>query len=260
MNIILNVPGVGPVDLSYSERGTGSAVLLLHGGAGPLSVVPWGELLARTRSLRVITPTHPGFFGTPRPEALSSIDGLARTYAAFLDRLGIERCLVIGNSIGGWIAEELALLAPHRVAGLVIVDGPGIEVPGHPVVDVFSLPFEELAQRSYHDPARFRVDPTTFTPTQRAGMAGNFAALKVYAGTMADPTLRSRLAGIRMPTLVVWGESDRMVDVEYGRTLAASIPAATFQLMLGAGHLPQIETPEVLVEVVGTFMTQHPLR
>jgi pimeloyl-ACP methyl ester carboxylesterase len=253
----LEVDGIGTVELTYSERGAGLPVLLLHGGAGPMSVVPWAELLARTHPVRVLTPTHPGFMGTPLPEGLRSVRGVAQVYASFLDRLGLEDVTVIGNSVGGWIAAELALASPLRVRRLVLVDAPGPEVPGHAVVDPFSLPFDEIGRRSYHDPARFGLDPAKLSPQQRAGMAANMATLKRISGSLQDPTLASRLQGLRVPTLVAWGDSDRMIDPEVGRAYARAIPGATFHLMPGTGHLPQIETPEALLELVGPFVRPH---
>jgi pimeloyl-ACP methyl ester carboxylesterase len=251
----LHVDGLGQVELTFTERGSGKPVLLLHGGAGPVSVAAWAELLARTRPARVITPTHPGFNGTPRPEALTTVGGLARVYAAFLAKLGLDQVTVIGNSVGGWIAAELALLpiAPQRLANLVLVDAGGLEVPGLPVVDVFSLPLDELSRLSYHDPARFRIDPSKLPPEAKAAMAGNRATLKLYCGDKADPSLRARLPAIKTPTLVAWGESDGVFVSDYGRAYAQAIPGAKLELLAGAGHMPQMETPELLVEKVWAF-------
>jgi len=257
MNETLNIDGIGRVELSYTERGSGQPVLLLHGGAGPISVVAWAELLARTRPACVITPTHPGFSGTPRPEALTSIGGLARVYAALIDKLGLDVVTVIGNSIGGWIAVELALVARTRISSLVLVDAVGIDVPDHPVADVFSLSLDELSRLSYHDPVRFGIDISKFTPEQKAMMAANFAALRQYGGGGMDRSLRARLSAIVLPTLVVWGQSDRVADAEYGRAYAQAIAGAKFQLLDGSGHLPQIETPERLAETIWPFITEH---
>jgi hypothetical protein len=80
--------GVGRVDVSFSERGAGQPVLLMHGGGGPASVTPWADLLAAKTKARVVTPTHPGLVRTPRPEALTRVGGLARVYAALIDKLG----------------------------------------------------------------------------------------------------------------------------------------------------------------------------
>jgi pimeloyl-ACP methyl ester carboxylesterase len=254
----LHVAEIGAVELSYSERGSGHPVMVLHGGGGPMSVVPWAELLGRTRSARVITPTHPGFAGTPRPDTLSSLGGLARVYAAFLDSLNLPGVTVVGNSVGGQIAAELALLRPGGVAGLAIVDGTGIEVPGHPVADAFSMPREELFRRSYHDPVRFAIDPTKLPPPALAAMAANFAALKVYSTSPKDAPLLPRLAGIEVPTVVLWGDSDRIADSDYGRAYAQAIPGASFHLMKDTGHVPQVETPEQLADLVWRFIEEHP--
>ena len=243
------------IGVTVDDRGAGRrAVLLLHGGGGPQTVAGFAELLATHGPARVITPSHPGFGGTPRPDGLTSMAGLAALYRDLLDRLGLDDVTVIGNSIGGWIAAELALLGSARIGRLVLVDAVGIEVDGHPVTDIFPLSMDELAQLSYHDPAAFRIDPAAMTEAQRAGMAANRTALRVYGGTpMADPTLRGRLAAIACPALVIWGEADRIVDPGYGRAYAAAIPGARFELLPGTGHLPQLETPGQLLRAIWDF-------
>lgn len=245
------VDGVGPVEVTVTERGSGAPVLLLHGGAGPRSVDGFADLLAGTRPVRVLTPTHPGFDATPRPPALDGIGALAQLYAGLLDELDLVDVTVVGNSIGGWVTAELALLASPRVARAVLVDAVGIEVPGHPVVDFFALTMDEVARHSYHDPERFRIDVDALPPAAREMMAGNRATLAVYGGqAMTDATLADRLAAVKVPTLVVWGEADRIADPDYGRAYAEAIPGAEFELLRRTGHVPQIETPELLRDTV----------
>jgi len=250
----LTLPGAGPLGVTIDDRGEGRPFLLLHGGGGPQTVAGFAELLATKEPARVITPTHPGFGGTPRPGALAGMAGLAALYRELLDRLGLDGVTVIGNSIGGWIAAELALLGSPRISGVALVDAVGIEVAGHPVTDIFPLSLDELARLSYHDPASFRIDPAAMTEAQRAGMAANRAALQVYGGPrMTDPSLRGRLAATACPVLVVWGEADRIADPGYGRAYADAIPGARFELLAETGHLPQLETPEKLLRVVWDF-------
>ncbi len=257
----LTVAGIGPVDVTLDDRGEGHAILLLHGGAGPQSVAGIADLLSATRHARVITPTHPGFNGTPRPDALHSIAGLAALYAALLDQRDLRDVTLVGNSIGGWIAAELALLDSTRLNSVVLVDAVGIEVPGHPAADFFSLTMEQVAQFSYHDPAAFRAYVATLSEAQRAAMATNRAALAVYDSqpSMVDLTLRGRLAGITAPTLVLWGDSDRIVDPDYGRAYAAAIPDAQFQVLIATGHVPWIETPDQFLRAVWDFADTHAL-
>ncbi len=254
----LSIEAIGPVEVAVAQRGQGRPVVLLHGGAGPQSVERLAELLADTDHARVITPTHPGFGATPRPEGLDTVRGLAAVYAALLDELDLTDVTIVGNSIGGWIAAEMALLRSARIARAVLVDATGIDVPGHPIAEVSSLTLDQVVQLSYHDPAPFRIDPATLPQAARDIAAGNRAALAVYAGTSSlDPTLRERLADLDLATLVAWGDSDQIVDPDYGRAYAAAIPKAQFQLLTATGHVPQAETPQQLLTALLEFTASH---
>jgi pimeloyl-ACP methyl ester carboxylesterase len=248
----INVEGVGPVEVTVEQQGEGRPSLVLHGGAGPQSVSEFARLLAGQDHNRVITPTHPGFGGTARPEALDTVAKLALLYRGLLDELDLEDVTVIGNSVGGWIAAEIALLGSPRIGRLVLLDAVGIEVEGHSVADVSALALPEIQALSFHDPSPFRVDPTTIPDAQKAIMAANAATLAVYAGSpaMADPTLLGRLSGVAIPTLVLWGASDRIVEPPYGQAYAAAIPGARFEVLPGTGHVPQMETPELVIQAI----------
>jgi pimeloyl-ACP methyl ester carboxylesterase len=255
-------PGsAAPVDLTVDEVGTGHTFLLLHGGAGPISFLPFAKYLADQRPARVLTPTNPGWNGTPRPDDLTDVRALAELYVALLDQLDLVDVTVVGNSIGGQIAAEIALLASRRVTSVVIVNGVGITVPGHPVADFFSLTLDQLTNLSYHDPSRFRIDPSTFTDAQKAVIGGNRQAIAVYTGDgMGDPTLATRLGAVSVPTLVLWGQSDRVVDPDYGQAYAAAIPGATYQPLVHTGHLPQLETPDLALTAIWEFAAKHATR
>lgn len=226
------------------DRDRTQPVLLLHGGAGPFSVAGFGDLLAARWHTRVIIPTHPGFAGTPRPDSLAGVGALARVYADLLDTMDVGDVTVIGNSIGGWIAAELALLGSPRISRAVLVDAVGADVPGHPVTDVSGLSRDELRALSFHDPSRFPPDPAAPGP--------DLAALGAYTGmAMADPSLRPRLQHLDLPVHVIWGESDGIAGPEYGRALADAIPGAAFTVIPQAGHMPQLEAPEQLLQAIG---------
>src|SRR5271170_5351882 len=118
----VNLEGVGLVELTLDEQGQHQPFLLLHGGAGPQSVAVFAQLLAEKDHNRVLTPIHPGFGGTPRPQGLDNVAKLAALYSGLLDDLGLEDVTVIGNSVGGWIAAEMALLGSSRISGMVLLD------------------------------------------------------------------------------------------------------------------------------------------
>jgi pimeloyl-ACP methyl ester carboxylesterase len=251
----VTVAGIGPVEVTVEEQGIGRPYLVLHGGAGPQSVSGFAKLLAEKGPNRVLMPTHPGFNGTPRSEVLNSVAKLAALYSRLLDELGLEDVTVIGNSVGGWVAAEMALAGPARITALVLLDAVGIEVEGHPVAEVAGLSVPELQALSFDDPTPFRVDPTTIPVAQKAIVAANGAALAVYAGSpsMADASLLNRLGRIEIPTLVLWGESDQIAEPAYGQAYAAAIHRARFEVLPGTGHMPQMETPDLVLQKIQSW-------
>ena len=115
--------------LSFTDQGSGRAFLLLHGGAGPASMSGLGGALAK--HARVIIPIHPGFDGTPRPDRFARVDDLVLAYLALIERLDLRNVIVVGNSVGGWLAAELALRRSPRLAGIILLNAVGIETaPG----------------------------------------------------------------------------------------------------------------------------------
>src|ERR1700722_6025134 len=197
----------GAVALTLEDRGAGRPFLLLHGGAGPASMTGFAARLADSQKVRTLAPIHPGFAATERPDALNSIASLADLYALLLDELALDDLVVVGNSIGGWIAAELALLRPHGLSQLILVDAVGIDVPRHSVTDVSAMAVPRIMQLSFHDPRPFMRDPASLSADEQAALAANQAALRIYAPTMADETLTTRLAALPLPPLVPWGGS-----------------------------------------------------
>jgi pimeloyl-ACP methyl ester carboxylesterase len=252
---------VTSTDIRIDVRGTGHPVLLLHGGAGPVSVLPFAELLAATRPARVLTPTIPGFDGTDRPTGVDTIPDLARTWLDLLEEHDLRDVTVVGSSIGGWTAAEMLThpRATERIGSAVLLDPVGILVPEHPIRDIAGLALPEIAEYSYADPDRFRLDPTTLPPQRQALLRGNAATLAHVAGDpyMHDPGLRARLTVVRTPVHVLWGAADRVVTPDYGRAFAEAIPGAAFTVFDGAGHLPQIELPDETRDLVWDWASRH---
>lgn len=231
----------GQIVIRFLEGGEGRTYLLLHGGAGPASMLGLANALHRTG--QVILPTHPGFDGEARPAWCSSIRQLALSYNALLDQIDARDVTIIGNSVGGWIAVEMGLLDSPRIARIVLINAVGIDADpsGSPIVDPMIVSPDRRAALAFHDPVRFAFAPNG--PDAAAAMAENQRTLRIYAGEpfMHDPSLRPRLAELVDPTLILWGESDGIVDLAYGRRYAAAIPASRFETIPNAGHFPQIE-------------------
>jgi pimeloyl-ACP methyl ester carboxylesterase len=245
-----------PDSLTVSERGNGRNILILHGGGGPATMAGLAAHLAE--HAHVITPTHPGWNGTPRPESLRTVAALADAYVRYLDEHDVKDVVLVGSSLGGWLGAEIALRdTSHRVTGLIIINGLGVNIPGHPITNISHFTPPELAKVAFHDPAKFGAGAPPPTPERVAMMRANQATLAVFAGDPYgyDPTLLRRLKGIRIPTLVLWGASDHVVTKEYGRAYAAAIPKAKFAVVAAAGHLPWLEQPAETFAPVDRFLT-----
>lgn len=179
-----------------------------------------------------------------KADGLTGVAELARTYDAMLEELGVTDVTLVGNSFGGWPAAELALRDSPRVGGAVIIDGIGIEVPGHPMAGVSGLTRAEIQAHSFYDPGKAQAA----AGDDDTGPSPDVPALIGYTGpTMSDPTLIERLGTLDVPVHVLWGDHDGVVDPAYGEAYAAAIPGSTFTLLPRTGHLPQVETPEAVL-------------
>lgn len=252
-----------PRDLPLLDAGDPGtrATLVLHGGGGPRTVAPLVAHLAER--MHVLAPTHPGWDGTPRPDTLDSVATLAGAYLELLVERDEHDVVLVGSSIGGWIALEMAVLASAderfagRVGAVVDIDGVGAVVDGEPIADFFALDARGLAERAWHDPARGFVDPASLTEEQRAVQQANGRTMAVVAGAgMSDPTLLGRLGRVSVPTLVVHGASDRVVTPAYGRAVAAAVPGAAYAEVAAAGHLPHLEAPAATWAAIDPFLAR----
>lgn len=255
-----------PAALPVVDTGDPAArtALVLHGGGGPQTVAPIVAHLAS--SFHVLAPTHPGWSGTDRPESLDSVPALASAYLEWLRDTGARDVLLVGSSIGGWIALEMALQArsDERFAGLVgavvDIDGVGAVVAGEPIADFFALSPRELAEAAWHDPERGFTDPATVTDEQRALQQSNGRAILAIAGrAMSDPALLGRLGSLELPVLVVSGASDRVVTPAYARAVAGAVPGAEFVVVPEAGHLPHLENPAATWAPIDAFLAARDL-
>jgi pimeloyl-ACP methyl ester carboxylesterase len=238
------------------EVGEGPPALVLHGGGGPATVANVAAHLAEA-GMWATLPTHPGWDLTPRPPELATVPDYADAYLGLIEREELDGALVIGSSLGGWIAAEMATRAEGaRIGALVLLDPVGIDVPGEEIADLSTLSPEEIAAAVFHDPAPFTPDQGTVTEEMQRTEEANIAALGEVGGDpyLHDPTLRERLAGVAVPTLILWGASDRLVTPAYGRAFAAAIPDARFELVADAGHLPHLEQPAATFELIDAFL------
>jgi pimeloyl-ACP methyl ester carboxylesterase len=247
---------VNGIELEVLRRGTGVPVLLLHG----MDTVPPGarflDLLGR--DAEIIAPSSPGFGNSRRPPDFDTIYDLVRLYLAVIDALPGDRLALIGLSFGGWLAAEIAVACSHKLTKLVLVDPVGIKLgdrESRDIADVFNLSPAEVSRRRWHDPAK-APDYDAMTDEELVIHARNREALCLYAWhpCLYNPQLRHWLGRIRVPTLFLWGDGDRIVTPEYGRAYSALVPGSRLALIERAGHHPEIEQPERVAAEIAAFL------
>lgn len=249
---------VHSVQLEVTERGQGRPILLLHGEEGLDPGAPFLDLLAAHS--RMIAPSHPGFGHSPDAETIDSIDDLAYLYLDLLTEQDLREVIVIGCSLGGWVAAEMAVKCTDRLAQLILVAPVGIKVGDREtrdIPDIFALPPHEVARLQYHDPTRAAVDFTTLSDDALTVIARNREATALYAWEpyFHHPKLRQRLRRIDIPTLLLWGASDRFITPGYyGAAYRDAIPGARLEIVERAGHFPHLEQPEAFIERVRKFL------
>ena len=251
------------IPVEVSERGRGAPLLFLHPGHPAGRLDPSArivELLAE--NARVIAPTHPGFGMTAAPSNLTTIDDLAYLYLDLMEEVGLRDCVVVGASLGGWIAAEMAVKTTERISHLVLVDSVGIKPGGREsrdIADIYAVTDRQLAELVYADPKSMARDVKALPESELTLMARSREATGRYAWTpyMHDPKLKGRLHRIRIPTLVLWGAADRVAGLDYGRALAAAIAGAQFETIEGAGHFPHLEQPDALARRIAKFVEER---
>ena len=250
---------VGGIDLEVLRRGAGRPVLVLHGMQPVDPRAPFLEMLGR--HAEIIAPSHPGFGRSARPKDFETVYDLVHFYLEFLDSLPHEKLTLMGFSFGGWLAAELAVKCRHRLDGLVLVDAFGIKVSDREtpdILDVFNTSPQEVERRSWHDPETWTPDLDSLSDEELVIRARSWEALCLYGWNpyMYNPQLKRWLRRITVPTLVVWGASDRIVKPAYGREYSALISGSRFELIEGAGHHPEIEQAAAFVDTVVKVLTR----
>ena len=250
------------VAVEMTERGNGRPLLFLHPGhpSGRLDAnAPVLELLAK--HARVLAPTHPGFGAIQPPREFTSVDDLAYLYLDLMEKLDLRGVALVGVSLGGWIAAEMAVKSTARVSALVLANAVGIKPGGREtrdIADIYAVTDKELATLVYADPQRMAPNPKALPDSELLAMARSRESTGRYAWTpyMHDPKLKGRLHRIGVPTLVLWGAADRVTGPDYGRAYAAAIPGARFTTIENAGHFPHLEQPAEFSRAVSSFIEE----
>jgi pimeloyl-ACP methyl ester carboxylesterase len=240
---------VNGANISYLRGGSGPPLLFLHGAGGIADWMPWMDQLAATHDL--IVPDHPGWGRSDTPEWFDNVHDLAYFYLDFINALGLSNVHLAGSSIGGWIAAEIAIRNTARLATMTLIDPAGLRVAGVQRFDIFLASPEALTRAAYYDPAfaeRLLAVPLEGDAID-VFLRNRYASARVgWQPRLYDPHLAKWLHRVDIPTLVVWGENDRIFPVAMQAEYLRLIPGSQAAVIPHCGHLPHVECTAAFVE------------
>lgn len=245
---------VNGLETAVLRQGSGPPLVFLH-GAGTVTrfdfVPAWAE------RFEVIVPYHPGFGESADAPEVTEIHDYVLHYLELFEMLGLQRVRLVGQSMGGFIATKLAIEHRYLIERLALVCPIGVPIPETPTVDFLKVPPQDL-------PALLAADPQTVIKHLPAAPDEAFIAERTKETVTAerllgdrpyDPKLPRYLGRLTMPTLLVWGESDRLTPVEQHRTWARLLPKAEVRLFPNAGHLV-LDESQAAVAAIRDFLTR----
>lgn len=238
----------------WRGRGSGVPLLFLHGASGAPVWAPYMDLLAQQFDL--FLPEHPGFGRSTPGDSIESISDLAFFYLDFLDTLGLPFVHLAGTSMGGWIAAEIAIRNCSRLKSLTLIGPAGLSNPHDPYFDLLMSDVPEVITAAIHDQALARqalsMKPT---PEQQLLTMQNWGRVSqlVWEPRAHSRDLAKWLHRITIPTLILWGEYDRICPVSNAAVFQSLIPGSRLQWIRNCGHLPHVEKAQELVGAITAF-------
>ena len=239
---------------SYQRGGKGTTLLYLHGAGGTGNAMPLMTALAQQYD--VIVPDHPGFGLSDDPPWLDNIHDVAYYYLDFMAALNLQKVIVLGSSLGGWIAMEIAVRDQSRMQRIILSNAAGLSLPDVAMGDVFLWGDEQKIRNMIFDQAlQEKVLSMPISDEQAEINNKNFftTAKLSWEPRFCDPDLEKWLHRITLPTLIVWGDQDKLFPPAYGENLQQKIPHASYVVIDECGHLPHVEKRQELEKEIITF-------
>lgn len=249
----------GKFSVEMEVVGSGEPLLFLHGAGGLLGADPFLEELGR--DFEVIAPNFPGYGESTGSELIDDVIDAALFYHALMDELGIASANIVGHSMGGMLAAELAALDIHRARKLVLVSPAGFWLDAHPIPDLFATQMDELAGLLFHDLSSPTAQAITAIPTDPQALGAmyvertkRFAMASKFLWPIPDRGLKKRAWRIAAPTLALWGESDRLIPPVYAKEFTSRIRNCREQIIARAGHMVMYEQQAEFCKAVREFL------
>ncbi len=241
--------------LHVMRAGRGRPVMVLHHETGTLDRLPFYDALAANYD--VLVPHHPGYSRSERPEWMRSTRDIAVIYRGLLSELKVSNAVLIGLGFGGWIAAEMASMAPADLSKLVLVGAMGIKPPQGDILDLAITGYIDYARAGFHDQKAFdRVygaEPS-IDQLEMWDICREMSFRIAWKPYMYSQTLPHLLGSVRAPTQVVWGDDDKVVPLSAGKCYVEALPDASLEIVKSCGHCVDMEQPETLARMVTDFI------
>jgi pimeloyl-ACP methyl ester carboxylesterase len=245
--------------IRYRRFGQGPALLYLRSEDSLPDSPVFLETLSQ--NFDVIVPDHPGFRASDTPDWLKGIGDAAYFYLDFLERLELTSVHLVGASLGGWMAAEMAVRTCERIATMSLIAPFGVRRKGTPFGDIFMWTPEENLQHRLFDQAlaeQFLAAARTQTPeTATAYLKDRYAAARLcWHPRFHSPEIERWLSRIGRPLQLIWGDSDKVVPIAIAENWRQALPQARLSVIERCGHLPQLEHPQATAEKIRSFINE----
>ena len=241
--------------LHLARSGSGMPMLVLHHDVGTPPSLPFYDALAR--EFTVLLPSHPGYDKSERPTWMRGVRDIAVIYQWLIAQRDLRDVTLVGLGFGGWIAAEMATMAPRAFKRVVLVGAMGIKPERGEIADQALLSYIDYVRRGFADQQVYDRIFGAETPTatlEQWDLNREMTFRIAWKPYMYNPTLPHLLGGVSTPALVVWGRDDRIVPLECGERYVKALPQARLEIVEGAGHYVEMEKPEELARLVSRFV------
>jgi pimeloyl-ACP methyl ester carboxylesterase len=246
---------VRDIDVRMMREGSGAPLLFLHSAGGFPIWTPFFDKLAAKYD--VIIPEHPGFGDTPTPTWIRNIGDMAMYYLDFLDGLGAGKVHLVGHSLGGWTAAELAIRNCTQVNDLTLIAPAGLRVKGAPSGDNFIWSAEESVRNMFHN-QKIADAILAITPSDEdndRALANRFMAARLgWEPRWHDPALERWLHRISVPTQIIWGANDKLFPSVYSGPWKQGIAGSKLEIIPECGHAVTADKGDACAATILSFL------
>jgi pimeloyl-ACP methyl ester carboxylesterase len=243
------------------KGGSGTPLLLLHGAGGNPGWLPYHQVLAQQYT--VYAPSHPGYDRSSRPDWIATMADMAHFYRQFIEALDLAPVHLMGFSMGGWLAAELAAMCPPYLKSLTLVDAAGLKPQGGDIAEILMVSPDVAKKLRFYDadqvPDYDTLVNRQFTPEEQEMQWRNreMTSRLCWKPYFHNPHLPGYLRGVKTPALIVWGKQDAIIPVNCGELYQQALAHATLHVIDRCGHSPAVEKPQEFLRVVREFLAKQ---